>query len=102
MRVLIGVLVLILCAWRTAERAKCWRSDQALWAAAVTSSPSLPRPALNLAAAYTRISEWEAALLWTLKANELGADQAEVSALVGWIDTNYPICDRSSVRRWCA
>ena len=64
-RVLIGVLVLGLCAWRTTTRAQDWRSDEALWSSAQASAPTLPRPALNLAVAYGRMGRWEESVIWT-------------------------------------
>lgn len=61
MRVLIGALILGLCAWRTHTRAGDWRSDQALWTAATVSAPQVPRPWLNLAAAKWRTGQFAAA-----------------------------------------
>ena len=71
MRVLVGVLVLCLCAWRAHDRSQDWRSDEALWRAAVTSAPAQPRPALNLAVAYARLGQWEASIEWTQRAVHL-------------------------------
>jgi hypothetical protein len=65
MRVTIGALLLLLCAWRTHERAQAWRSDVALWTSAVVSSPTRARPALNLAMAFARLGRWADAEHWT-------------------------------------
>lgn len=69
----IGALVLVCCAWSTAQRAQDWRSDVDLWTAAARSSPSLPRPALNTAMAYARIGAWPFARLWMQRAVQLVA-----------------------------
>lgn len=60
--------MLSLCAWRTGERAQDWRSDEALWLSAARSSPTLPRPVLNLAVVYGRRSQWDADAFWTHRA----------------------------------
>lgn len=73
-RVLLGALVLGLCAWRTTDRAQDWRSDEALWASAVVSAPALPRPALNLAVAVGRLGRWEESVAWTVRADALMRD----------------------------
>lgn len=74
MRVLVGALVLVLCAWRTHDRAMDWRSDEALWSAAVVSAPDLPRPALSLGMAYARLGHWEQSAAWTGRAADLAHD----------------------------
>ena len=68
MRVLIGALVLLLCAWRTHDRSQDWRSDEALWMSAAVSSPALPRPALNLSVVYGRQGDWESSAQWAHRA----------------------------------
>lgn len=70
MRIYVGALLLLLCAWRTHERAQAWRSDVALWTAAVASSPEHSRPSLNLAMAYARLGQWSEASFWTFHAVE--------------------------------
>lgn len=71
MRVLIGVLVLLTCAWRTHARSQDWRSDEALWRSAAVSSPTLPRPAMNLSEAYGRQGDWEQSAAWAERAIDL-------------------------------
>lgn len=71
MRVLIGVLVLVICAWRTHHRSQDWRSDEALWWSAAVSSPALPRPALNLSVVYGRQGDWEYSASWAQRAIDL-------------------------------
>lgn len=68
MRVLIGVLLLGLCARGSAQRLEAWRSDQALWDAAARTAPMLPRPALNLGHAYGQQGQWPEAIAWTERA----------------------------------
>ena len=68
MRVLVGVLVLLTCAWQTHTRSQDWRSDEALWMSAVVSGPSLPRPALNLSVVYGRQGDWNQSAAWAHRA----------------------------------
>lgn len=82
LRVLLGALLLLLCAYRTHERSQAWRSDEALWSSAVTSSPSLPRPALNLAVAFGRQTQWDKAIQWT--AHAIALTKAD-PARYGWM-----------------
>ena len=70
MRVLVGVLVLLTCAWQTHTRSQDWRSDEALWQSAVREAPSRVRPALNLARVYLRQGEWDQATVWLLRAQD--------------------------------
>ena len=82
MRVLIGALVLGLCAWHTHTRSQDWRSDEALWTSAAISSPSLPRPALNLSVVYGRQGDWNRSASWANRAIALlNADPVRY----GWI-----------------
>lgn len=71
MRVLIGALVVAVCAWRTHARAQDWRSDEAIWQSATRSTPTRARPALNLAVIYARQGRWTEAEAWTVRAVHL-------------------------------
>ena len=67
-RALVGALVLGICAWVTQGRAQVWRSNEALWTAAVAVTPTKPRPLVNLAAAYARQGRAEEADRWLHRA----------------------------------
>lgn len=67
MRVLIGALVLCVCAWGTHRRAQDWRSDEALWLSAARTHPFAARPALQLARVYVRLGRWADAETWTAR-----------------------------------
>ena len=71
MRVLLGVLVLLLCAFLAHRRSQDWRSDEALWRAATVTAPTLTRPALNLAIALSRTGNDAEAMAWTQRAMRL-------------------------------
>lgn len=107
MRVLVAALLLGLCAWRTHARLEAWRSDEALWTAAVAVSPDLPRPALNLAAAQARASRIVAAVTHAETALRLAEARQDTEAarravgLLTWIDVLHtPLCDPPG-RSWC-
>ena len=71
MRVLVVALLLGLCACRTHVQLETWRSDEALWRAAVAISPDRPRPALNLAVALERRGAISEACRWISRASAL-------------------------------
>lgn len=111
-RVLIGLLVLGLCAWRTHERAQDWRSDQALWSAAVRTAPTLPRPRANLGAALLRTGRFAEASEAVRQAARL-ADQPAHARMrreirrhlwsqLQWIDGAWPVCDQPAFSALCA
>lgn len=60
-----------LSVWATHARAQDWRSDEALWRAAVTTTPEQPRPALNLAKALGRLGRLPEDAQWTARAAAL-------------------------------
>lgn len=68
MRLVIGALVLGLCAWQTGTRAQDWRTDPALWTAAAHTSPTVARAALNAAVAYSRVGQWDEGRAWLMRA----------------------------------
>ena len=102
---LIGALILWLCAWRTHDRLEDWRSDEALWRSAVQTSPTLARPMVNLAGALARQGHYEEAWQWVQRAEPvIPAHQRKALALiVRWLDTVWqPVCDDQRWRSWCA
>lgn len=109
MRVLIGALLLSLCAWHTHHRAQAWRADAALWQAARQTSPALARPAFNLGVVYLRQSQWSQATELFLHAAQVSAQPTaplnlrhEAGLGLSFIDTvAAPICDQPSVSPWC-
>lgn len=102
---LIAALILGLCVWRTHDRLKDWRSDAALWRAAVQTAPQLSRPMVNLAGALTRQGHYaEAWALAQQAAPVIPPEQRKALALiVRWLDTVWqPVCDDPRWRSWCA
>lgn len=93
-----------LCAYQTSTRLWDWRSDEALWRAAVAVSPEAPRPALNLAAALVHRSARDEAAFWAARAVELararGDDRVEhrATATLTWIDLMRASPDCASSR----
>ncbi len=115
MRAWIGALVLGMCALGSAHRLEDWRSDQALWTAAVRVTPALPTAALNLSATYLRHGQWQEASEWTLRAAHLSLSRPAaprassqptlpqiVQTQLAWIDVFYPVCGTPAGRPWCA
>lgn len=111
MRASLGVLLLVWCGAMTVHRAQAWHSEIALWQAATVNAPQLPRPAVNLAAAFLRARNWPAATTWSLRAAALAhvperrwmqdTIRPHVWIQLLWIDAVWPICDRPQVRPWC-
>lgn len=110
MRVLVGVLVLGLCAWQTHARIADWRSEQAIWTAATVTSPTLSRPWLNLAVTYLRTSQedaaWRVLTIAILQAQAPGAPRDVLrpylrSALL-WADAVTFRCEQPAWRPLCA
>ena len=54
---LVALVVLLACAWRTHQQLEVWQSDLTLWAHAATIAPAKPRPALNYGVALLAASE---------------------------------------------
>lgn len=110
MRRVVALIVLGTLAIGTARTLPRFQSDLQVWEAAVAASPSLPRPALNLATAYRKADRHREALIWLLRAAELshsGPRGAEVRRLVSaqllWMDAfGAEVCSRPAVRRWCS
>ena len=107
MRVLIGVLILSACAWRTHDRLRDWHSDPALFTAAVAVTPDLPRPHLNLGYALGRAGEADAAFQHTVTATRLARAQgntwiqARTAQQFIWLDVLYGVCEPLAARPWC-
>lgn len=110
MRVLIGALILGLCAWRTHTRAGDWRSDRALWTAATVTTPDAPRPWLNLTAADIQTGQYADA--WTHWPRAIATSRAErytavrptvwlyASRQLAWIDGMLQVCPASPFCAW--
>ena len=109
MRVLIGALLLGCCVWQTHQRAQAWRSDEALFAAAVRVAPALPRPALNYGVALVKRGAVDEGLTWTLRAAALADAQhdprrkAEAITHLQWINVVAGLpCYLPPSPSWCA
>lgn len=115
MRILIGALVLAACAYGSTQRLRDWRSDQALFLAAVRVSPKLPTAALFLGSVYLRQGSWTQARDWSLYAATLSEARPtlphayglpsfaeSLGAQLQWIDAFLPVCDQPAWARWCA
>ena len=70
MRVLVA-LGLVSLALLTAMRLPAWRDDRALMAAAVETSPEVPRAAVNYALALVKSGDPQGAAIWLNRAGEL-------------------------------
>lgn len=108
MRVLIGALILLVCAWRTQDRLEDWRSDRALFTAAVAVTPDWPRPHLNLGYALGRVGEADAAFQATVRAVQLAHSQGNTwiqeraARQFVWLDVLYGVCDPLAARPYCS
>jgi hypothetical protein len=116
MRVLIGALVLAVCASASAHRLEAWRSNRALWTAAVITTPQSPEAALRMGALHLQYGEWEAAATWTFRAVQLWEARprperpfpgavpfSESLRRQAWlVDTFSPVCHRPEWARVCA
>jgi 4-hydroxyphenylpyruvate dioxygenase-like putative hemolysin len=112
MRVVVGLLVLAVCAVATQRDLRRWASDDALWTQAAETVDT-PRAAVNLAVAALRRGDMETALLWDEDARARAARHPFVAVLVtlqvqrhlAWIlaiDHASNVCDRPSWASWCA
>jgi hypothetical protein len=69
-RTWVGGFLLAVYALGTLYRLPAWASDLTLFRSAVKVTPTLPRPAVNLAGAYLRAQQWgEAEKAWTTAAS---------------------------------
>lgn len=109
MRGLIAVLLLGLSAWQTHTRLEAWRSDQALFLAAVQVTPRAPRPWLNLGAAQFSQGETARGLDSTLQAAALARTRGDrwlqhrVALQLRHFDVFAgPVCDRPPASSFCA
>ena len=107
MRVLVGALLLSLCAFATQNRLTEWRSDEALFTAAVRVAPRLPRPALNLGAAFSQQGRWDDAIAWTERAQTLSERHPTGLAQQPLIQRQRQFlyvmaCADPGSRSWCA
>jgi len=109
MRTAIGLGLVGLLWALSLQRVPMFQSDRALWEAAVAASPLLPRPAVNLAAAYHREGRNREAVVWLVKAGELSPG-APRGVEVRWIVRRQllwmtafgdPVCSRQSVAPYC-
>ena len=64
----LAIGLLLGCAWLTHARAQVWRTNEALWTAAVAVTPTTPRPLINLAATFARHGQWELSQWWLQQA----------------------------------
>lgn len=114
MRVLIAALLLGLSACGSAQRLEAWRSDQALFTAAVGVTPAMPIAALLLGRAYLSQGQWPQARDWTLKAAALSEARPmppkatwsqtlthRIGSQLVVIDAFLPVCDQPAWARWC-
>jgi len=108
MRVLIGVLVLSACAWRTHDRVQDWRSDEALFAAAVAVTPDWPRPRLNYGYALGRAGRPDPAFTQTVTALDQASRRGDLWLMerarrqLAWLDVLYGVCEPQAARLYCS
>jgi hypothetical protein len=110
MRVGIGLIVLALLAWGTARQLPRFRTDLALWGAAVRVTPMLPRPALNYATALRKIDRHDEAVFWLIRAGQtadrsLRAQEirAGVRGQLQWMSAfGDDVCSRPDVQPYCS
>lgn len=102
------VLLALLCGL-TVTQQRVWRSNLTLWSSAVRVSPSLARPAINLAMASRVAGQPEQAAQWLMVAGPLtahdprGAEYRRVIAKeFGLLETfGTFVCDEPAARPYC-
>lgn len=115
MRRRIGVVVLVTCAVLAAARAEDWRSDPALFQAAVEWTPRYPEALIQRGAVALRRGQWWDAYAWTIRAAIFSESRPEpphfpgmpdwytrVQGQLVWIDAFRPVCGLPAARPWCA
>ena len=108
-RSILLALLLGLCAWRTHHRAEQWRDEVALWTAARRTTPTLPRPAVNLGLAYSQMGRWEDATTHLVDALKIvavsdptGIRRPAARGLIRISVLGPDVCTRPTVAPWCA
>lgn len=109
MRLVLSIWLLVGCALLTTARIPVFRSDRALWMAALPSEK--PRVLVNVAAALIQQRSWESGADYALQALALAErpqsayERAAVHALVRkqllWVSLSVPICDRPAYQPHC-
>jgi len=102
-----GLLGLLACL--TVRQQAVWASNVTLWAHAVSITPTLARPALNLATAYRQSGQSFLAVIWFERAGQLADTdprraeyRRSIAAQLQWMDAfGDPVCGVSSVRQYC-
>ena len=101
---------MVLLACLTVRQQGFWASDLALWRNAAYWAPELGRPALNLATAYRKAGQRDAALLWFIRAAELseadprGAEYRQsIAVQLAWMEATWGdgVCERPDLRPLC-
>lgn len=93
----------------TASQHRVWRSNLTLWSSAVSVSPSLARPAINLAVAYRKAGSPAIASEWLITAGPLtrtdprGKDYRRVIAHEFGLLESFGtfVCDQPTARPYC-
>lgn len=110
MRVGVGLIVLGILAGGSARAIPAFQSDLALWERAVVASPSLPRPALNVATAYRKAGRTREALIWLVRAGELADRSERVTEIRAAVRAQLlflsafgdDVCSRPAVQPYCS
>lgn len=100
MRLRIGLLALVGYMGVSVWHLPVWQSDVSLWSDAVTVTPTLPRPAVNLAGAYLREQRWrEAETAWQ-RAEQLSWSDGKAQAVLAsqrlWLSALQPLSSAST------
>lgn len=98
-----------LLACLTVRQQAVWMDDVSLWRQAVRVAPQSPRAAINLALAYRKAGDREAAVMWLIRADALveghpreASYRRVIWAHVGALQmAGVPVCDSLLLSRYC-
>ena len=104
-----ALLVCVVLAGLTIRQLPHFRDNHALWSHAVTVTPNMARPALNLAVAYRQRGQFEQAASWLIIAGPLterdprGAEyRRHIARELNYLEiTGYLVCDLPSAQPYC-
>ena len=105
----IALCVCVLLAGLSARQLPYFRNNLALWSHAVTVTPELARPAINLAVAYRQRGEFEIAAQWLVMAGELTSDDQRgaeyrrvIARELNYLEIiGYRVCDQPTAQPYC-
>lgn len=111
----IAIVLLLWCAAISSVRLEDWRSDPALFDAAVAVTPRFPEALIQRGAVALRRGQWWNAYRWTIQAAIYSESRPQpprfatsadwptrVRGQLVWIDAFLPVCGWPNVRPWCA